>query len=398
MKERYKGLTMVVTVFLLGVALIAVYKTFDNFSAILGFIGKIIQILNPFVIGLGIAFLLFAPATWLEKRIKRAKPSWITRHSRAISVLFVYLILIGVIALIIIFAIPALAQGIISFVNSLPEYYIQLKAFLKSFTSDSGMLQSFDIDKTIDDIYTSYVLPLFTADNVQTYFKSIMNFTSSLLNIFLAFIISIYMLLGRESLLRAGRMLLGLILPEKWMPVLSKYTHRSCEILYNYLFSQMLDAIIVGMIMTVGLVIFHAPNAPLLGFFVGLLNMIPYFGAITAGCLAVVITLISGNFYGAIFIAVYILCMQQLDANLIQPRIVSNTVGIKPIYVLLAITLGGGLCGFWGIFFGVPAIAIIQMLLRDYFHYRERLKKPPVAPSGWSSPTNAAADKKSDVK
>lgn len=395
MKERFKGLTIIVAVFILGVALIAVYKTFDNLAVIFAFFGKILHILSPFVIGLGMAFLLFAPSNWLEKRIKHAKQKWAANHARALSVLFVYLILAALIVLLFIFGLPALIRGAVSFVTALPVYYTQLMNFLSSLTSDGGLLQGFDITGAVNNIYTEYILPRFTVENVLTYFKGFMNFTTYLLNIFMAIIISIYMLLGRESLLHAGRSILELFLPEKWMPGLSKYTHRSCAILYSYLYSQALDAFIVGIIMTIGLVIFHAPNAPLLGFFVGLMNLIPYFGAIIGCCLAVAITLISGNFYGAIFIAIYMIAMQQLDANLIQPRIVSNTVGIKPIYVLLAITLGGGLFGFWGIFFGVPAIAIIQMLLRDYIQYRKRLKKPPISPSGWRSPPETFNGKES---
>lgn len=390
MKERFKGLTIMVAVLILGIALIAVYKTFDNLTVIFSFIGNIFHILTPFVIGLGIAFLLFAPANWLERRIKHMKRRWVANHARALSVLFVYLILAALITLLFVFGMPALIRGIVNFVTALPTYYQQLMDFLNSLTHEGGLLQGFDLTGTVNSIYVTYIQPKLTVENVLTYFKGFMNFTTYLLNIFMAIIISIYMLLGRESLLRAGKSILELFLPEKWMPGLSKYTHRSCAILYSYLYSQALDAFTVGIIMTVGLVIFHAPNAPLLGFFVGLMNMIPYFGAIIGCGIAVAITLVSGNFYGAVFLLIYMIAMQQVDANLIQPRIVSNTVGVKPIYVLLAITLGGGLFGFWGIFLGVPAIAIIQMLLRDYIQYRKRIKKPPVPPSGWSSPPDTS--------
>ena len=103
----------------------------------------------------------------------------------------------------------------------------------------------------------------------------------------------------------------------------------------------------------------------------GLLNMIPYFGAIIGGAICVLVALLSGNFYGALFVAIYILVMQQVDANIIQPRIVGPTVGLRPVYVLLGITIGGGLFGFWGIFLGVPMIAVVQMLLVEYIHARK---------------------------
>ena len=89
--------------------------------------------------------------------------------------------------------------------------------------------------------------------------------------------------------------------------------------------------------------------------------------------------LLSGNIYGAVFVAIYILAMQQIDGNIIQPRIVSNSVGIKAIYVLLAITIGGGFFGFWGIFLGVPFMAMVQMLVKDFIEYRKRQEEQRIS-------------------
>lgn len=380
MKDYLRGFTRTVSLFIVGTALIAVYKTFDNINVIMSFIGRIVNILSPFVIGLGIAFLLYAPSSRLELFIKNKLPR-LSRFARTISVLFIYFILFLLIALLLTFALPALVRGLVSLVSSLPGYYDQLIGFLTSFTEQNGVFKGFDITKTIQEIYTSYVEPQLTPNAVISYFKGAMSFTSSLLGVFMSLIISIYMLLSRDSLLKTGRRFLELFITERRIEYVIGYTHRCCEILYSYFYSQLLDAIIVGVIMTVGMLIFRAPSAPILGLLIGILNMIPYFGAIIGGVIAVIITLLSGNIYGAVFIAIYIITMQQIDANLIQPRIVGHTLGVRPIYVLFAITLGGGLFGFWGIFLGVPVIAIVQMFFRDYISYRQQIKKPAIHPS-----------------
>lgn len=385
MKEYLKGLTRSVSIFVIGVALIAVYKTFDNMSVILSFIGRIIGILSPFVIGLGIAFLLYAPSSRLENLIKRKFPRPVARFARTISVLTVYFALFLILSLLITIALPAVTRSIVSLASSLPGYYDKLVGFLTSLTQRDGILKGFDITKAVHEIYTSYIEPRLAPDAVLIYFRGVMSFTTSLLGFLMSVIISIYMLLSRDSLLNTGKQMLGLFISESRMEYVTHYTRRSCEILYSYFYSQALDAIIVGVLMTVGLLIFGAPNALLLGILIGLLNMIPYFGAIIGGSIAVIITLLSGNVYGAALVTVYIIAAQQIDASLIQPRIAGRTLGVRPIYVLLAITLGGGLFGFWGIFLGVPAIAIVQMLLRDYISYRSRVKKAPIRPSEWSS-------------
>ncbi len=373
MKERIKNLTHLLGFFLLGVALIAVYKTFDNLQVIWDFIWRVFDILSPFIIGFGLAFLLFAPAKFLEGKFSKAKPRFINKHARAFSVLLVYLCLFALIAILLTFAIPAIINGIRSLIISLPGYFEQFMQTLDSLTKEGGLLEGMNLTETVNNLYQSYVVPLLKPENAPTYFKGLMDFTSSLLNVFMALIISVYMLLSRESLVRACKLIASLFIPARAMAVLSKYTHRSCDILYSYLYSQVLDACIVAVIMTVGCFIFRAPVPLVLGFMIGLMNLIPYFGAIIGGVAAVAISLLSGNLYGSIFLAIYIVGMQQLDANIIQPRVVGDTVGIKPIYVLLAITLGGGLLGFWGIFLGVPMIAIVQMLLIDLIRYR-RLK------------------------
>ena len=125
--------------------------------------------------------------------------------------------------------------------------------------------------------------------------------------------------------------------------------------------------------------IFGVPNAWMLGMMVGLMNMIPYFGAIIGGIFCVLITLLSAGPTTALLVAIYIVVMQQIDGNLLQPRIVGSSIGLKPIYVLLAITLGGGLFGFWGIFLGVPVMAVVQLLIKDFISYRTRVKNERLA-------------------
>lgn len=370
MKEQLKGFTRMASLFVVGVALIAVYKTFDNFSFILAFIDRLLRILSPFVVGLGMAVLLYAPVSRIEKRLAGLRFRRIARRARALAVLAVYLILLLILAVLVVFAIPALVRGVMDFAAALPGYYAQLTDTLNSLSERFTVLQGFDMTETAEKVYTEYIQPRLTTKAILSYFQQVMDFTSSLLNVFMSVIISIYMLLGRESLVRASQQLLGLFIPARAMEKLADYTHRSCAILYSYLYSQMLDALIVGVLMSIGLGALRAPSAPLLGFTIGLMNLIPYFGSIIGGVLAVAVTLLSGKVYTALFAAAYIIVMQQLDANLIQPRIVGDKVGVRPLYVLLAITLFGGLFGFWGIFFGVPAIAIVQMLLRDYIAYR----------------------------
>lgn len=388
--KRLNGLKQWVGAFIFAVAVIAVYKTFDNFSDIWGSALRLLDILTPFVIGFGLAFLLYAPAAKLEGLFSRAKPRLIHAHARAFAVLIVYLVLAILFGLVLTFAAPALVKGLMDFVKAIPTYYKNALAMLEEWTHPGGLLEGFNVQEKVEEIY-KYLSSYLTVENVTAYLSGIANFASSLLDVFMAVIISIYMLLSRESLLRALRAIAGLFLKQKPMALLSDYGHKSAKIFYNYLYSQALDALVVGVIVSIALAIIGVPNAIALGLMVGLMNMIPYFGAIIGGAICVLVTLLSGDWIRAIIVGLSILAIQQLDGNVLQPRIVSQSVGVRPIYVLLAITVGGGLFGFWGIFLAVPAMAIIQMLVVDYINYRERMTSSAEVPDAAEASTEPAS-------
>lgn len=364
-----KNLAQWLGLFLLGTALIVVYKTFDNLGAIGRAIGSLLSILTPFIVGFAIAFLLYAPVNKLDGLFRRCRGKFMQRAARPLAVLIVYLVALAVVALVVYAMIPAVIQALGDFISQLPTYYSKVMKLVQEHSAQGGILEGFDVGKKVQELYATLQQYL-TVDRVLSYLGGVVRFASSLLDVVMALIVSVYMLLGKESLMRAVKSVCRLLFKPRTMSFFSVYTHKIAKICYSYLYSQALDAVVVGVLATIGFLLARMPNAPVMGMLLGLMNMIPYFGALIGGIVCVLVMLLTGNIYGAIFVTAYILVMQQVDANIIQPRIVGQTVGLKPIYVLLGITVGGGLCGFWGIFLGVPAMAVVQMLLTDYIAVR----------------------------
>lgn len=367
---RFKRITTWLAAFLLAVAVIAVYKTFDNFNMIWLFLWQIVKILYPFIAGFIIAFLLYKPSRWLEELFLRSKKKLVRRISRPVSVAIVYVVIFSVLALVITFAIPSLVRGIVNFASHLPEYYQSVIDYLYQLNLPGDWMAKLNVEDNLKQL-TDFIVSKINMESISQYAKGIASAASSVVSSILAVIVSVYMLLGRESLLTALRMILSLFIPEKRFDILSRYTKRSTRIFYGFLYSQGLDALVMSTISAIGMAITGVPYGAALGFAIGIFNIIPYFGAIIACVLLILITLLSKGFYMAIFFSIYILIFQQIDANIIQPRIVSSNIGLRPIYVLFAITIGGGLFGFWGIFLGVPVAAIVRMLLLDYIEYRK---------------------------
>jgi predicted PurR-regulated permease PerM len=323
--------------------------------------------LAPFVAGLMIAFLLHHPTRWIERKLLRLKGRFWQITARPFSLVVVYLLLLGVVALLISLVLPHLASSLADLIRSLPGYVEAAIARVEAMLH-SGFLQDINLGETLDTLYKTLfdqVSGLLSAENVMTALRGVINVTTSIVDVVIAIIVSVYMLSGREHLMRAGKAICGLFLPKNKVEIVSVYGHRTAAIFYNYFYGALLDALVVGVVVSVGLSIFRVPYAVLLGMLLGLLNMIPYFGAII-GCIGIaLVTLLTGGFAAALGVAIFIIVVQQVDANVIQPRVVGGSVGLRPIYVLLATTLFGGLFGFWGIFLGVPLMAVVQMLVKD---------------------------------
>lgn len=374
--KNNKNTAQWVKLFLLGLALIVIYKAFDSLGWIWLGIREMFSILTPFVVGFVIAFLLFAPVNRLDGFFRKRKWKFFQKAARPLAVAIVYVLALVLLGGLVYVVIPALVSAVSDFVANVPTYYANVMAFLRQYTQEGGLFEDFDIQGKIQEVY-AFIQQYLTVERILSYVSSLSQATSSLVDVIMAFIVSVYMLLGRESLIRALKSVLELFIKPRTMSMLSLYGHKTARIFYNYIYSQLVDAVVVGILATIGFLLARMPNAPVFGMLLGIANMIPYFGALVAGVLSVLIMLLSGNVYGAIFITIYILVMQQIDANIIQPRIVGDNVGIRPIYVLLGITVFGGLLGFWGIFLGAPFMAVIQMLLTDYIAYRHSSKPIP---------------------
>lgn len=356
--------------FLFAVAVIVFYKVVDRlpsvFSAIMGFIG----ILSPFIVGIVIAFILYRPANRLEGWLQKHGNRFFKGHARGFSVLICYAVLLLILAALLYFILPRLWNSVASLVNNIPGYYSSLMSYVDSLAGSDGRIMGFDISSFKEQFTLSAVLSYFDFATISKYAGEIFKATGVVVDFFFALVVSVYVLLSHEHLIRVCGKLLGMVLPERKVRRLHGFLVRSSEIFYSYIYSQMLDAVIVTVLCLIVFSIARLPYAFLLAVLMGICNLIPYFGAWIGGAGVVFVTLIStGNIVQAIVALVCVIGAQQLDANVLQPKIVADSVGLRPIYVLLAITVGSGLFGLLGILLSVPVMAIIRMLIVDYIRH-----------------------------
>lgn len=373
-----------VPMFIFGAALIIFYKTVDKLPSVISAIVDFLGIFSPIITGAIIAFILFIPQNAIEKLFKKTKETnFLNKHSRGISVGITYIALLGIIAAILYFVIPTVATSVTNLIKNIPAYYENTINYIKDLAGKDGTIWGFSVTKIEEQIslesvlsYFNSVLGNFELANINDYFNEIVKFGSGFFDFIIAVVMSVYMLCSHEQIILTGGRVLNLVFKKRSLYGFYSYVARGTKIFYDYLYGAFLDAILVGVVLAIALSIVKIPYGVLIGIFIGLCNLIPYFGAIVSGLCAVVATYITtGNLITSLIALAIILVIQQLDANLIQPRIVGKSVGIRPFYVLVAITIGGALFGFVGVLLSVPMAAFIKMCIVDITEAkRDRLK------------------------
>ncbi len=374
-KKKNKGkLTKWLYWFLFAVAVILVYKTLDNFSAIGSWIAHLIDVLMPFVIGLLIAYLLYIPCRKLESVYRKTnKVKFISKRARGFSILTVYIIIVVLLIIAINYLLPIVANSIIDLVSNLQNYYNSLMSNIDNMPDDSIFKNEIILD-AIESIKTIDLKQYINMSKLAEYAKGAIDVAGRILDFFVAIIVSVYLLLERKQILEFIKKLGRAILNKRAYRNFGKYFDRTNSIFFNFLAGQLLDGLIIGIITSIAMLILGVKYAISLGFMIGIFNLIPYFGAIIAVIVAAIITLLTGGLWQTVIMVIVLIVLQQIDANIINPKILGNQLKISPLLVIFAVSVGGAYFGIWGMFLSVPVIAVIKLVLTDYIEYKNRLK------------------------
>lgn len=360
--------------FVLAVAIIIVYKAFDNFGEVIGGIAKFFDIITPFLVGIFISYLLYMPCKKIEEACAKSKLKLLAKKSRALGILTVYLVIVLLLVILINFILPVVLESVIDLINNIQNYY-EIAISKYNNLPDDNILKSDIVNDMIQNVQNLDIKQYFQLDKILEYVMSAIDAVTGLFDVVVAVIVSVYILAERTQIIAFVKKMAEAILKEKTYKNLGKYFNNSNEIFFKFIASQFLDAVIIGILVTIAMSIMGIRYAPLLGFLIGLFNMIPYIGAIIAVAIAALITLITGGFTQAIWMLIVVIILQQIDANIINPKIIGQSLKISPLLVIFAITVGGAYFGIIGMFLAVPVIAVVRILVEDYINYKLAMKR-----------------------
>lgn len=375
MEEIKQGWKKRISWLLIALTVVIVYKMLDNFSNVTEWFGTFFRILKPFLAGLLISYILFMPCKKIEWALEKSKLKFVKKRARGLSVIATYIIFILIIIIIINCIFPILKESVVELVSNIPGYYETLVSKYKELPEDSVLKNDIIKDKMteLSNIDMKQFLSI-NNEKIIEYVKNIINIFSGMFDVFVSIIVSVYILLQRTTIMRFLRRFARAMFKKNTYEAVNKYFTKANEVFFTFISSQLLDAVIVGILTTVAMLIIKVKYAPLIGFTIGLFNMIPYIGAIVAVGIGILITFITGGLGKAIAMAIVVIILQQIDANIINPKIIGVSLEVSPLLVIFSVTVGGAYFGIMGMFLGVPIAVVIKTILNDWIENKNKFR------------------------
>lgn len=338
---------------------VLLYLAISNFTVVKSVASTIYGVISPFVLAFVMAFLLHTPVEWFEKKVFSK-----LKGKRALSILCVYIITALAIGGLVVAAAPQVADSVMSVGNNIPKYIQTITNVLEKLNAeyhwDPAVVEY--VTETMNSILkniSNFVLSL--VPQVLNWSVSLGNFA---IDLFMSVIASVYMLATKERLIFQMKKILFSFCKEKWANRVIEIGNLTNEMFSKFINGKILDSLIIGILCFVGSMFIYQPYALLLAIIVGVTNMIPFFGPFIGAIPSVLILLMVSPLDALIF-AVFVLALQQFDGNILGPKILGDSTGLAPIWVLVSITIGGGLFGFVGMLIGVPTFAVFYSLLSE---------------------------------
>ena len=374
-----KYATIAMYAFLVICASILLYLGISQINSIKASVNDFIGTLQPFIIGGALAYLLNFILKFYEdyilshKTFKRLKKS----GKRGIGLLLTYITATIITYLFIQFVLPQLLDSIIGLVNNIPQYLNDLTKVTNDIFDNLNLQPeyiSLITDKFGEAI--TYIITLIS-NLVPVIGNFIVGATSSILNIIIGIIISIYILIDKEKFMALGKKIVYALCSEEKAKFILRLATQSNMTFSRFIGGKILDSFIIGLLTFVILTIFKMPYILLISVIVGVTNIIPFFGPFIGGIPAAIIILFVSPIQ-ALWFVVIIIVIQQIDGNIIGPKILGDSIGISAFWILFSLLVAAKFMGFVGMVIGVPLFAIFYSIIKEIVEERLRKKGLPI--------------------
>ena len=348
-----------------------------NTNIVGNFIGQAFTTIFPFILGIAIAFVLNILTKFFESKLfsaknkkKNAKNKEFSLWKRVVSLILAIIVLIAIIALVVGLVIPQLIETIKILVASLPGLLEEGKIYISDLidkypqinndiTNLQTSIQNLNINEELSKLLDTYGSGL-----LQTSISVISSFAGAVVTFIIALAFAIYALIQKEKLISQSKKMLYAYVDKSKADKIMNIARTSNQTFSNFISGQFIEALILGFLCMVGMLILRIPYAVTIGVLISFTALIPIVGAII-GCVVGAILILAISPMKAVVFVIFLLILQQIEGNIIYAKVVGSSVGLPGIWVLVAITIGGSLWGLVGILLSVPLFSVIYTVLSE---------------------------------
>jgi len=325
--------------------------------------------MSPFFYGFLLAYILNIPCGSIGKLVAKSKNRFIVKRQKLLSILITLVILITIIVTSLSLVIPAVKNSISLFIDSIPVYWESVVKFIDYF-NNWGL---FGLHISEEKIFAKIgdMVGDFSVENI---WQPIMGIGTAIIGGFIAFISSIYILFEKDNFKGLIGRLFKIFASDRTSLLVAEVFVRLNRYFRQYIRTQTIDGMIVGVLTTILLFALGSPYALILGVIMVVLNYIPYLGSIAATFIAIVAVVLTQGITRGAIAAASLLIIQLVDANYIQPRLLSDSFKLSPFFIIISITIGGAIGGILGMVVTIPIVAVLKDIFDSVVDYYEHKK------------------------
>ena len=361
--------------FLLALAIIIAHRVVSEIDILASGLGRIWRILSPFFYGFLLAYIIDIPCGGIQKLLGKSNIKFFIKRKKGLSVILVFVIMLLVVYATLQLILPSIYRSLSFFIASFPEYQDSIFLFIDS-VNNLDFLQALDISFSVDQMIEMF------QDSMQDFsthlsssVDAIFSLSAAIFRGFLSIVASIYILLEKDKMKRFFVRMVRVFSPEEVASGIMKYASRMNYNCRQYLYTQTLaGGILAAMVSFHMYFIIRSPYVLPLAIMLGILNYIPYFGSIIGTSIAILVVALTQGPGTAVLAAVILLITQQIDANVIQPKLMSGSFSLSPLLVIISVTVGGAIAGVLGMIAAIPIVATLKDILESILAYYERNK------------------------
>ena len=364
--------------FLLALLIIAAYRVSGEIESIIGFIGWVWGIMAPFFYGFLVAYIISMPCGSVQRLLVRSDIGFIVKRKKGLSLTIVLLLL----ALLIFFAlnwvIPAIANSTRLLISTIPAHWDEVVYMIDNFNN----LELFDWQINADNILDALwgLIGNIGIDIIAAPISAIVGAANTIFRGAIAFIASIYIMIEKEKFKALVGKLLRIFTSDKFSSSARKISRRLNRNLRQYIHTQTLGGVILSVMSMVALLIMGSPYVLLVGIMLWLANYIPYFGSIVAVVVAIILVALTQGLTMGLIAAGVLILIQQVEVNIIQPKLMSDAFSMSPLLVIISISVGGAIAGILGMIIIIPVVAVLKDIFDHVVAFYEYKKFGGPAP------------------